>query len=153
MTIEGNISSVLPPESGLNYAPDSQDLAAFTYSGSGTIVALPTTGYNVYYTALGTGIGSGNKANAVWIDAEQTQYQQGYRIDISDVRDVLNIGDSVKIGSTTYTVKRKVEPEIDPVNVKYVGFKDISETPLEIHLNAPRLYSFEISINISELNT
>lgn len=147
-----NIGNPLPPLTQEEYAPGNQDLLYNQYATPTSKVTKKTNSYGMYYTALSYGIGtSANRNNAVYIDEAKTSYQRGYRIDLSDVRNVLNIGDKVVIDSADYTVKLKEEPEIEPIG-KYVAFQDISQTPITVHPDVPQIWKFDISINISELS-
>jgi len=152
MAGEGSIPPPIEPPLELDFNVDGEQLATHFYASSGRTLRRASDNYEIYYTSLNTGIGSGGLLPvSVWINEEKTQYKQGFRIDISDVRTVLNVGDTLTIDGVEYTVQRKFTPNIDPVNAKYVAFKNIADTPLETSPDTFRIYRFDISININEL--
>lgn len=146
-----NIGTPFPPLTVQEYSPSNQNLLFNIYASVNSVVNKKTNNYGMFYTSLNYGLGSGNKANAVYINESQNNWQEGYRIDVSDVRNILNIGDKVVINNADYTVKLKEEPEIEPIG-KYVAFQDISQTPITVHPDVPQVWKFDISINISELS-
>jgi hypothetical protein len=146
-----NPPNQFPPLTTEEYAPSNQNMLFNIYATVNSVVNKKTNNYGMYYTSLNYGVGSATRNNAVYINTAQTAWQEGYRIDVSDVRDVLNINDKVVIGGSDYTVKLKETPEIEPIG-KYVAFQDISQTPITVHPDVPQVWKFDISINISELS-
>ena len=146
-----NVGNIFPPLTAEEYTPSNQNLLFNIYASANSVVNKKTTNYGMFFTSLNYGVGTGNKANAVYIDESQSAWQEGFRIDVSDVRTVLNIGDKVVINGADYTVKLKETPEIEPIG-KYVAFQDISQTPITVHPDVPQVWKFDISINISELS-
>lgn len=152
MAPEAPLGPPIEPPLELDFSVDGEQLATHFYASSGRILRRATDSYELYYTSLNTGIGSGGILPiSVWINEEKTQYKEGFRIDLSDVRNALNVGDKLTIDGTEYTVQRKFTPTIDPVNTKYVAFKNIADTPLDASPDTFRIYRFDISININEL--
>lgn len=111
--------------------------------------------YRIHTTSLSTGIKIGNTVRKDYIQYNATTIQKGYRLDLADAKNALNVGDVVSIPLSEYTnyqINKVVTPEIDKTTGKYASFQDISDTPIELkNAQATRAYQFDISINISDI--
>jgi len=133
--------------------PDNQTLLISDVDPANTSVQLSSNGYNIHYTGRRTGVSLGGTyyANKISVSADGYQIQTGFRVDTSDVINVVNVGDIIKIGPTNYRVQRLVFPSIDKTTGKIVSFQNIASSPIEVYPQTVRSYKFDISINISDL--
>ena len=124
-----------------------EDLISTVYQVTqGTAVTkTDLNSYNIFYTSLNT------KANGKVRLISSTTEGPGYRIDIADKRDIVAVGDEVKVGSTAYKVRELVTPPFTPDTGKILSPQIISDNPIEVFPSTKRTYRFDISININEV--
>jgi len=150
------------------FKPGNQQLlTTATSPGTDYFVRNTKIDYALYTTSASFGIGGsigGN--NRIYVNAAQTQSRQGFRIDISDTKDAVIVGDKVRLqvsgsGGTSvfptsqvYDVVQVITPEIEKKSGQYVSFKQLTSNPIPIkNAESNRTYQFDISINISDIST
>jgi hypothetical protein len=150
------------------YKPGNQTLLTIaTTPGTDYFIRKSNINYLMYTTAAGFGIGGaigGN--NRIFVNTAQTASRQGFRMDISDTKDIVSVGDKVRLqvsgesGTNVfptvqeYEVVEVITPEIEKKSGQYVSFRQINLDTIPVkNPESNRTYQFDISINISDIST
>lgn len=119
-----------------------------TRSLQGNVLTLITkpdlNSYEAFYTSYSTGTGG-------YVQITSTSKKLGYQIDLCDVVALFDVGDTVKVGNSSYSITSKITSEINGETGIMTSFQNIEDTPLLIDPETPRTYRFDISINRSDI--
>lgn len=111
--------------------------------------------YVMHVTSIGTTVKVNGITYKNYIKYSENSIQKGYRLDISDAKGSVNLGNVVTIPGSEYTyykINKIVTPELDKTTGKYTSFKNINDSPIELdNTQNVRGYQFDISINISDI--
>jgi hypothetical protein len=124
-----------------------ESLTSTQYHSTTTdVVSIKQNNYNAFYSSLNT-----SPTGKIQVKSDGT-IQEGYRVDISDVKDVFAVGDIIQIAGLTYTVKEVVKPELDTNTGKYVSPIILGEeNALPVFPDTERSYLIDITVRKDQL--
>lgn len=124
-----------------------QTLAVSTYHSSTVdVVSVKNNNYNTFYSSLNT-----SATGKIQVKSDGA-IQEGYRVDVADVKNVYRVGDDILIGGLSYTVKEVVNPVIDVNSGKFVSPVLLGdESALEVFPATQRSYRIDVTINKGDI--
>ena len=120
-----------------------QSLTSSTYyTNTIDVVSVKNNNYNTFYSSLNT-----SATGRIQVKSDGT-VQQGYRVDVADVKNVYKVGDDILIGGLSYTVKEVVNPVIDVNSGKFVSPILLGDqSTIDVFPATKRSYRIDVTIN------